>query len=212
MRFPWTGVWWMVALGCAGDGPGWGLGGQHNPLPGGQPDDSGEPGGDDTAQDDTAQGSGDSADSFGADCALALGATACDLNLSDGAGQPWSLWEQRGAPVLLVVGHAWDGAMQLNSAALPDVLDGRTLTAAPVLLDNLYLQSATAADAAAWAQQYNLELALADTGGEARAGWMQTSQAQTWLLDAALTVVWVGYGPWDAASVGARVDALAEAR
>lgn len=194
-----------LGSGCTGEDGGWGLNGQHNPVPGGG-DDTG--GATDTA--DTADTAADTADTFGQACALQEGATACDLRAVASSGGDWTLWGSRPGPVLLLVGHAWDDAMQRNSAALPTVAQGRVVQPVAVLVDNLYLQTASAQDAAAWSAQYGLPLTVADVYGEARAAWIQTSQAQTWLMDEQLTLTWIGYGAWDAAQVGARVDALAE--
>lgn len=131
----------------------------------------------------------------GEDCAVGLGQIACDLPLVDENGTPWTLWDQYGTgPVVLSVGHAYDGDLQQISAWISETASDRSASAAVILVNGPLTTRATQDEAADWARTYGVSPTLHAMSTTDRSSWMLGEQTATYVLDADLRISWIGYG------------------
>lgn len=131
----------------------------------------------------------------GEDCAVGLGQIACDVPLLDQTGTPWTLWEQYGnGPIVLSVGHAYDGDLQQISGWISSTAAARSANAAVILVNGPLTTPATQEEAADWASTYSVSPTLYGLSATDRSTWMIGEQSATYVLDADLRITWIGYG------------------
>ena len=177
-----------LALGLGGCDPGagvWGKGGSA----GGDPDPGTTTGRDDdtadTAADDSATGSKEGT-------GYEAGDTAYDLQGEDQDGQDWSLWDQAGHPVVLVVGDldfvtTTDTLGNLGALSTPD------LVTVALIGRNAYSTAATDADADALADTYDLSAVLLDPDGGTLQTWSDHNPPKTYVIGPDLVIRWTGH-------------------
>ena len=130
----------------------------------------------------------------GEDCAVGLGQIACDLPLTDQTGTPWTLWGQYGSgPVVLSVGHAYDGDLQQISDWVSSTASARGASAAVVLVNGPLTTPATQDDASTWSSTYGVPTLFGISASD-RSAWMIGEQSATYVLDKDLRITWIGYG------------------
>lgn len=121
----------------------------------------------------------------------AAGDTAYDLEGTDGSGSPWSLHDQLGTPVVLIVGNAYN-------AQVTDMLDymaSLDADARPVFFakydENMEL--ADAADAARWQSTYGIT-AIVQPGATDFTTWGTASPPRLYVIDEGMVIRWVNSG------------------
>lgn len=119
------------------------------------------------------------------------GDTAYDLEGTDGTGSPWSLHEQLGRPVVLVVGNAYN-------AQVTDMLDymGSLDSGAQVVFFARYdenTEPADAADAARWQSTYGVTAIIQPDAADFTT-WGTASPPRLYVIDAGMVIQWVNSG------------------
>ncbi len=192
----------FLSIACTGPDAGFGRGGTHvDPPQDTSPNtddtasdsgpDTGEDTGPDTGKDtgpDTGKDTSEPRVPGGDDCKISLGAVACDLVLIDAKGQSWSLWDQYGDPIALVLGHQYDQSFTSASVWLQDVSDARSTPIGSVMIEDMNFSAADEADAQGWGELYGIDLALADPEAKAEEGGWFGSQTVTYVIDADMVI------------------------
>jgi hypothetical protein len=187
----------LLGIACTGADPGFGGGGTHvdPPVDTGpfSTDDTGDSGpdtgrdtGPDTGRDtgpDTAADTSEPRVPGGDDCKIEVGEVACDLVLVDASGASWSLWDQYGEPIALVMGHQYDQHFTSAAGWIQEVSDDRSTAVGSVMIEDFNYLPADDEDAKGWGDLYGIELSLADPDGAAKAGGWYGTQTVTWLID-----------------------------
>ena len=119
------------------------------------------------------------------------GDTAYDLEGTDGTGSPWSLHDQLGRSVVLVVGNAYN-------AQVTDMLDymGSLDSGAQVVFFARYdenTEPADTADATRWQSTYGVT-AIIQPGATDFTTWGTASPPRLYVIDEAMVIQWVNSG------------------
>lgn len=199
----------LIAAACNGGNPGFSGGGTYVAPPEDTGPDKTEDSGDtgpDTGDTDTGPDTGKDSDSGGDstpdsdeprvpggdDCGFGLGQVACELLLVDKSGTPWSLWDQYGDPIGLVIGNEYDQHFASASVWIKDV--GGGVAVGTVMVHDINLSDATSDDADRWSTTYGHSLSLADPNGSAEdLGWF-SSQTTTVVIDEDMVIRSIIYG------------------
>ena len=145
----------------------------------------------------------------GADnCGTGMNKVACNLVGMTQKGQEWALWDQYEDEVVVVIGHEYDQQLGTISDYLQGAAQGRGATAAVVLLDSINQVPAEEADAARWAEKHGLDTVVWDESGDIRKTWAFSSSTTTYVIDATMTIRWVGYGYVDEDQLDAKLKSL----
>ena len=135
------------------------------------------------------------------------GDVAFDLQGVTDHGGAWSLYEQAGDPIVLVVGDMDNSAMVQTLSALPDVDEAwpHALMVAMVGRDE-YSVAADAADGARWRLDYGLEVVLIDPSVSDMSLWSDNNPPKTYVIGPDLVIDWVAYGIAGADQISAAIQ------
>ena len=121
-----------------------------------------------------------------------VGDTAYNLSGTSGAGTPWSLYDQFGSPVVLIVGHmdlgtTMNNAMEAvgdSSGAVTAAVVGRSETSVP----------ATADDAMRYSSEFGISNVLYDPNSSLVEPWSSYAPPKAYVIDEQLIIRWTGVG------------------
>lgn len=165
---------------------------------------------DDTGEPDDSGGSGDSGETGQAplECTGdAAGDVICDLEGEDQTGQDWSLHDQLGQPVLLMVGHMDLASMIYSVEAIAEVEKQTEVLSVLLVGRDEYSTAADADDAARWASELDADVVLTDPYDLLIDEWSDYSPPKTYIIDETMTVVEVWFGNVESAAL---LEALGE--
>ncbi|MEC7949333.1 MAG: hypothetical protein VX265_17325 [Myxococcota bacterium] len=119
------------------------------------------------------------------------GDTAYDLVGTDGNGGPWSLHDQLGTPVVLIVGNAYNAQV----TDMLDYMSSLDANARPVFFAKYdeNTENADEADASRWQSSYGIT-AIVQPGAADFTTWGTASPPRLYVIDAAMTIQWVNSG------------------
>ena len=198
----------VCALACGGgdDESAFSGGGGHGNYTGGgdggSSDGGSSGGGSADGGGDAGSGSGDDAgtdDSGGSDTGAPAivgtgygeGDTAYDLEGTDGTGSAWSLHEQLGRPVVLVVGNAYN-AQVTDMLDYMDSLDSNARVVFFARYDE-NTEPADEADAARWQSTYGIT-AIVQPDAADFTTWGSASPPRLYVIDEGMVIQWVNSG------------------
>lgn len=163
---------------------------------GGKPGGSGTSVEDDTAEpDDSGDDSGGETGQAPLECTGdAAGDVICDLEGEDQAGEDWSLHDQLGQPVLLMVGHLDLASMVYSVEAIAEVEKQAEVLSVLLVGRDEYSAAADAEDAARWARELDADVVLTDPYDLLIDEWSDYNPPKTYIIDETMTVVEVWFG------------------
>lgn len=164
---------------------------------------------------DTGSGStdtGDTADSPGGDpvgTGYLQGDVAYDLQAADQEGVNWALYDQVGAPVVLVFGYGQSWVFQSICDELPELASQYpgVVFSVMLMLDSLGA-GAIQEDAALWAEAWDLPVVLWDRYDQVNSQWAFSTQVRTYVLDQDMVIVRVLEEAFDPAQLETLLDSL----
>lgn len=154
-------------------------------------------GGESTDTADT--GSGDSGtDTPGGDppeegTGYGVGDTAHNLQGTSHTGAPWSLYDQLGSPVVLLVGHLDLGSSMSGPMGFLAEASGGAIDAA-IIGRNAISTASSVEDAAAAASEYGVSTVLFDPSFVTVDQWSDGAAPKAYVIDEDLIIRWVGFG------------------
>lgn len=126
-----------------------------------------------------------------------VGDTAYDLTATAQSGRPWSLYDQFGTPVILLLGHADVGAAMTEPLGYLDAVASDTGALSVVVLGrDEHSTVADTDDAQRYASLYGVDVVLTDPNLIPLNEWGAASAPRAVLIDEGLTIQWaaVGFG------------------
>jgi len=168
---------------------------------------SGNGSGNGTASSDTGGGATDTADTGSGDSGTdtpsggppedgtgyAVGDTAYNLQGTTHIGVPWSLYDQLGSPVVLLVGHLDLGSTMSGPMGFLSEASGGAVDVA-LIGRNAISTASTVKDAAAAASEYGLSTVLYDPSFDTVDQWSDGAAPKAYVIDEDLIIRWVGFG------------------
>ena len=158
----------------------------------------------DTAAEDTAADTTPTAPDTGT--GYAVGDVAHDLVATAQSGQPWSLYDQVGTPLILLMGHLDVGAaMTVPLGYLDAVARDAGAVSVVVLGRDATSTVATTDDAAQLAAQYGVDVVLTDPNMAPLGPWDAASAPRAYVIGGDVVIRWteVGFGVSEAGMRGA---------
>jgi hypothetical protein len=134
------------------------------------------------------------------------GDTAYDLQGVDQNGYPWSLHDQYGSPVVLIVGHMYeDDSFHRMMQYLSSVSGVQTVALVGYTAD---LAVASTADASTYAGQYGLSTVMADPSLSNVNVWSSYNPPKLYLIDDEMEISWTNAGFTAQSQLESKIDQL----
>jgi len=132
------------------------------------------------------------------DIGYSVGSRAPNFYATDQLGNPWSLYNQNTA-ILLVFGH-------MDSTALPMMLNqaqelNDDVLTATLVGRNIYSSPASTSDAAGIASDYSIDLVLTDSSQALVNEWSERNPPKAYLISADHIVLWSAFQTLDSNTI-----------
>lgn len=122
-----------------------------------------------------------------------VGDTAHNLQGTAHTGAPWSLYDQLGSPVVLLVGHLDLGSSMAGPMGFLSEVSGGAVDVA-LIGRNALSTASTVKDAAAAAADFGVSTVLYDPSFVTVDQWSDGAAPKAYVIDEDLIIRWVGFG------------------